>query len=145
MVAVESGLFMFPINILIITIFRHIKPRLIDNKEESNIIKNKAVIPASVSMNTIIQVQQFFCNITFTLSCKQNGKLLKVRVVSRPQEIMDLLVCLSKNPKNMLSKDLGSESSGDLFWALNKVHDLIERMTGSLITTEISPYLKKCT
>lgn len=79
MVAVESGLFMFPINILIITIFRHIKPRVVANKEESNTIKNKAAIPASVSMNTIIQVpQQFFCNITFTLSCQQNVTLLKV-------------------------------------------------------------------
>ncbi|KAI7814355.1 polycystic kidney disease protein 1-like 2 [Triplophysa rosa] len=103
MVAVESGLFMFPINILIITIFRHIKPRVVANKEESDIIKNKAVIPASVSMNTIIQ------------------------------EIMDLLACLSKSPKNMLGKDVRSESSGDLFWALNKVHDLIETMTAEMV------------
>ncbi|KAA0723908.1 Polycystic kidney disease protein 1-like 2 PC1-like 2 protein [Triplophysa tibetana] len=102
-VAVESGLFMFPINILIITIFRHIKPRLIDNKEESSILKNKAFLPASVSMNTIIE------------------------------EVMDLLGCLSKNPKNMLGKDLRSESSGDLFWALNKVHDLIERMNVEMV------------
>lgn len=51
---------------------------------------------------------------------------------------MDLLAHLSKSPKNMLSKDLKSESNGDLFWALNKVHDLIEMMTGSSITIYVS-------
>lgn len=103
MVAVESGLFMFPINILIITIFRHIKPRVVANKEEAKTIKNKAAIPASVSMNTIIK------------------------------EMMDLLAYLSKSPKNMLSKDVRSENSEDLFWALNKVHDLIETMTAEMV------------
>nr|XP_055072277.1 polycystic kidney disease protein 1-like 2 isoform X1 [Misgurnus anguillicaudatus] len=100
MVAVESGLFMFPINILIITIFRHIKPRIPESKESG---KGKTPGFASASMDTIIQ------------------------------ETMDLLNYLSKSPKNMMGKELKTESSGDLFWALNKVHDLIEMMTAEVV------------
>ncbi|XP_051565107.1 polycystic kidney disease protein 1-like 2 [Myxocyprinus asiaticus] len=95
MVAIESGLFMFPINILIITIFRHIKPRILLKKKTS-----KSTAPAAVvSMNTIIQ------------------------------ETTGLLTHLSKSPKNMLAaKEIKPETSGDIFWALNKVNDVIEIM-----------------
>ncbi|XP_042617321.1 polycystic kidney disease protein 1-like 2 [Cyprinus carpio] len=55
MVAIESGLFMFPINILIITIFRHIKPRILPNKDKAGTSK-KTTSAAAVSMNTIIKV-----------------------------------------------------------------------------------------
>lgn len=54
-VAIESGLFMFPINILIITIFRHIKPRILLNKVKAGTSK-KTTPAAAVSMNTIVKV-----------------------------------------------------------------------------------------
>ncbi|TRZ00915.1 hypothetical protein DNTS_007790 [Danionella cerebrum] len=96
MVAIESGLFMFPINILIITIFRHIKPRIVSNKDDLNNSK-KSTAAVTVSMNTIMQ------------------------------ETIGLLNHLSKSPKNMLtSKEIQPETSGDLFWALNKVNGVLQ-------------------
>ncbi|XP_016396373.1 polycystic kidney disease protein 1-like 2 [Sinocyclocheilus rhinocerous] len=98
MVAIESGLFMFPINILIITIFRHIKPRILLNKGKTGTSK-KTTPAAAVSMNTIIK------------------------------ETVGLLNHLSKSPKNMLAaKEIRPETSGDLFWALNKVNDVLQIM-----------------
>ncbi|KTG42033.1 hypothetical protein cypCar_00021756 [Cyprinus carpio] len=96
MVAIESGLLMFPINILIITIFRHIKPRILLNTEKAGTSKKTA---AAVSMNDIIK------------------------------ETVGLLNHLSKSPKNMLAaKEIQPETSGDLFWALNKVNDVLQIM-----------------
>ncbi|XP_016338089.1 polycystic kidney disease protein 1-like 2 [Sinocyclocheilus anshuiensis] len=98
MVAIESGLFMFPINILIITIFRHIKPRIVPNKDKAGTSK-KTTAAAAVSMDTIIK------------------------------ETIGLLNHLSKSPKNMLAaKEIRPETSGDLFWGLNKVNDVLQIM-----------------
>ncbi|XP_016101347.1 polycystic kidney disease protein 1-like 2 [Sinocyclocheilus grahami] len=98
MVAIESGLFMFPINILIITIFRHIKPRILLNKGKAGTSK-KTTPAAAVSMNAIIK------------------------------ETVGLLNNLSKSPKNMLAaKEIRPETSGDLFWALSKVNDVLQIM-----------------
>ncbi|KAG1941413.1 polycystic kidney disease protein 1-like [Pimephales promelas] len=98
MVAVESGLFMFPINILIITIFRHIKPRILSNKDKADSSK-KTKAAAAISMNTIMK------------------------------ETIGLLNHLSKSPKNNLAaKEIRPETSGDFFWALNKVHDVLQIM-----------------
>ncbi|XP_052457159.1 polycystic kidney disease protein 1-like 2 [Carassius gibelio] len=95
-VAIESGLLMFPINILIITIFRHIKPRILLNKASTSKKKTPA---AAVSMNIILK------------------------------ETIGLLNHLSKSPKNMLAaKEIRPETSGDLFWALNKVNDVLQIM-----------------
>ncbi|XP_048042257.1 polycystic kidney disease protein 1-like 2 [Megalobrama amblycephala] len=103
MVAVESGLFMFPINILIITIFRHIKPRFLRNKDKADSSK-KTTTAASVSMNTIMK------------------------------ETIGLLNHLSKSPKNMLAaKEIRPETSGDLFWALNKVNDVLQIMQVEIV------------
>lgn len=103
MVAVESGLFMFPINILIITIFRHIKPRILLNKGKTDSSK-KTTPAASVSMNTIIQ------------------------------ETVGLLNYLSKSSKNNLpAKEIQPETSGDLFWALDKVNHVLEIMQAESI------------
>ncbi|KAK7169721.1 hypothetical protein R3I94_000075 [Phoxinus phoxinus] len=97
MVAIESGLFMFPINILIITIFRHIKPRFLKKDKAASSKKTKGA--AAVSMNTIMK------------------------------EIIGLLNHLSKSPKNNLAnKEIRPETSGDLFWALDKVNDVFQIM-----------------
>ncbi|KAM8876289.1 polycystin-1-like protein 2 [Synchiropus picturatus] len=53
MVGVESGLLMFPINILIITIFRSIKPRMISKSEKSS--TEEILRPQSVSIPTILK------------------------------------------------------------------------------------------
>lgn len=55
MVAVESALLMFPINILIVTIFRSIQPRI--QKEEEDMVKTYNSDKSSVvSMQTILKV-----------------------------------------------------------------------------------------
>ncbi|XP_035389041.1 polycystic kidney disease protein 1-like 2 [Electrophorus electricus] len=54
MVAVESALLMFPVNILIVTIFRSIKPRILDAKDKSETRDNSK--PHAVSMHTILKV-----------------------------------------------------------------------------------------
>lgn len=54
MVAVESALLMFPINILIVTIFRSIKPRIPSLEEKPQV--NKCLKPPAVSMQTILKV-----------------------------------------------------------------------------------------
>lgn len=49
MVGIESGLLMFPINILIITIFRSIKPRVVSKKkgdDEENLKFAPVTIPS---------------------------------------------------------------------------------------------------
>ncbi|XP_067304283.1 polycystin-1-like protein 2 [Pseudorasbora parva] len=98
MVGLESGLLMFPINILIITIFRHIKPRFLRNLEKAESSKKTTAV-AAVSMNIIMK------------------------------ETVGLLNHLSKSPKNMLAaKEIRPETSGDLFWALNKVNGVLQIM-----------------
>ena len=56
MVAVESALLMFPINILIVTIFRSIKPRIPPFEEKSK--STDWSKPNAVSMQTILKVSE---------------------------------------------------------------------------------------
>lgn len=68
MVGVESGLLMFPINILIITIFRSIRPRIVlksRNKEEGN------ARPARVTVPSVLRVR-FCTNLSCLLYFRQN-------------------------------------------------------------------------
>ncbi|KAG9267062.1 polycystic kidney disease protein 1-like 2 [Astyanax mexicanus] len=99
MVAVESALLMFPINILIVTIFRNIKPRIPPLPEKST--TNGSSKPPAVSMQTILKDTQ------------------------------DMMNLLSKSPKcRAVITHLKLESSTDLFYALNQVHDVIQIMQG---------------
>lgn len=52
MVGIQSGLLMFPINILIITIFRSIKPRIVSKKDKDE----EMMKPPPVSIPTILKV-----------------------------------------------------------------------------------------
>lgn len=65
MVGVESGLLMFPINILIITIFRSIKPRIV-SKAPKNSSEDK-VRPRLVTITTILKVGLKIGTLCFTL------------------------------------------------------------------------------
>ncbi|XP_032363993.1 polycystic kidney disease protein 1-like 2 [Etheostoma spectabile] len=53
MVGVQSGFLMFPINILIITIFRSIRPRVISNSQKGNSEEN--LRPPAVNIPTILK------------------------------------------------------------------------------------------
>ena len=54
MVGVQSGLLMFPINILIITIFRSIKPRMISKSHKGD--SEESLRPAHVNIPSILKV-----------------------------------------------------------------------------------------
>lgn len=57
MVGVESGLLMFPINILIITIFRSIRPRVVSKNDKANSEWN--LRPFVVTVPSILKVCVF--------------------------------------------------------------------------------------
>nr|XP_046201047.1 polycystic kidney disease protein 1-like 2 [Oncorhynchus gorbuscha] len=61
MVGVESGLLMFPINILIITIFRSIKPRFVQPKEKNRDMQG--LKPLAVTMPTILKDTEEMVNL----------------------------------------------------------------------------------
>ncbi|XP_055756313.1 polycystic kidney disease protein 1-like 2 [Salvelinus fontinalis] len=61
MVGVESGLLMFPINILIITIFRSIKPRFVQPKEKNHDMQG--LKPLAVTMPTILKDTEEMVNL----------------------------------------------------------------------------------
>lgn len=57
MIGIESGLLMFPINILIVAIFRYTKPRLrLHKQKDSNTCDLK---DAAVAMSTVVKVSLF--------------------------------------------------------------------------------------
>ncbi|KAI5101376.1 polycystic kidney disease protein 1-like 2, partial [Silurus meridionalis] len=103
MVAVESALLMFPINILIVTIFRSIQPRV--QKDEVERVKTSTNDKSSVvSMQTILKDTQ------------------------------DIVILLSKSPKNcVIALQENLETTGDLFAALNQIHDVIENVQGQTV------------
>lgn len=58
MVGVQCGLLMFPINILIITIFRSIKPRIVPKSKKADPEEN--VKPPIVNIPTVLRVRCMF-------------------------------------------------------------------------------------
>lgn len=78
MVAVESALLMFPINILIVTIFRSIQPRV--KNDDPDVAKTNSSDKSSVvSMQTILKV--FMLNSSVAVSCLRNSVILKIRIL----------------------------------------------------------------
>lgn len=64
MVGVESGLLMFPINILIITIFRSIKPRIVSKsqKDDEGHTRPPAItIPSILKVCSAVLLSDWFC------------------------------------------------------------------------------------
>ncbi|XP_053368674.1 polycystic kidney disease protein 1-like 2 [Clarias gariepinus] len=103
MVAVESALLMFPINILIVTIFRSIQPRI--KKEDVEKSKTSTGDKSSVvSMQTILK---------------------------DTQDIVNLLSKSPKNCVIAMSQSL--ETTADLFAALNQMHDVVVNIQGQTV------------
>ncbi|XP_053094236.1 polycystic kidney disease protein 1-like 2 [Pangasianodon hypophthalmus] len=103
MVAVESALLMFPINILIVTIFRSIQPRV--KKDDKDMPKtNKSDKSSVTSMQTILK---------------------------DTQDIVNLLSKSPKNCVIALQENL--ETTADLFAALNQMHDVIVNIQGQTV------------
>lgn len=64
MVGVESGLLMFPINILIITIFRSIRPRIVSKSKKGNSEENLRT--PTVTIPSILKV---CCTLSYFYGC----------------------------------------------------------------------------
>ncbi|XP_017333410.1 polycystic kidney disease protein 1-like 2 [Ictalurus punctatus] len=103
MIAVESALLMFPINILIVTIFRSIQPRVQKEDEDKAKINNSSKSSA-VSMQTILK---------------------------DTQDIVSLLSKSPKNCVIALQQNL--ETTADLFAALNQMHDVTMHIQGQTV------------
>ncbi len=76
MVGVESGLLMFPINILIITIFRSIRPRIISKSKKGDSEEN--LRPPPVTIPTILKVYFALSNLYVCVCvyvCVQHGSV----------------------------------------------------------------------
>lgn len=71
MVGVQSGLLMFPINILIITIFRSIRPRIISKSKKDD--PDEIFKPPAVSIPTVL-------NVSFVLFCQDQTKVSWVQI-----------------------------------------------------------------
>lgn len=74
MVGVESGLLMFPINILIITIFRSIRPRLA--KTSGKDTRRQTLKPGAVTMPTVLKDTEELVNL---LSKNQRNRVLGLK------------------------------------------------------------------
>ncbi|KAG7327235.1 hypothetical protein KOW79_008841 [Hemibagrus wyckioides] len=103
MVAVESALLMFPINILIVTIFRSIQPR-VKNEEEVKAKTSSGDKSSVVSMQTILK---------------------------DTQDIVTLLGKSPKNCVIALQQNL--ETTADLFAALNQMHEVVVNIQGQTV------------
>ncbi|TKS70244.1 Polycystic kidney disease protein 1-like 2 PC1-like 2 protein [Collichthys lucidus] len=108
MVGVESGLLMFPINILIITIFRSIKPRIVSKSQKDDEGHTR---PPAITLPSILK------------------------------DTEEILSMVSASPRNKMSEMHRLESAGDLFPALDRMHEFIQLMQGE---TESDPHWVHC-
>ncbi|XP_051919019.1 polycystic kidney disease protein 1-like 2 isoform X1 [Hippocampus zosterae] len=106
MVGVESGLLMFPINILIITIFRSIKPRIV-SKSPKNCSEDK-VRPQLVTITTILKETDE------VLSLLSRSLRNKMAQMYRLESITDLFAALKR--VHELIHLMQGETESDLHW-----------------------------
>ncbi|XP_077420923.1 polycystin-1-like protein 2 isoform X2 [Vanacampus margaritifer] len=106
MVGVESGLLMFPINILIITIFRSIKPRIVSKTEKSS--SEETLRPRLVTMATILKETE---EVVSLVSRSQRNKMAQMY---RLESTADLFSALSR--VHEFIHLMQGESESDLHW-----------------------------
>lgn len=92
MVGVESGLLMFPINILIITIFRSIKPRFVQPKEKNHDMQG--LKPLAVTMPTILKVLSLHFQNKVLLLCYSSAPYFVYNLQTLPSFIPFSCACL---------------------------------------------------
>ncbi|KPP59482.1 hypothetical protein Z043_122595, partial [Scleropages formosus] len=128
MVGVESGLLMFPINILIITIFRSTKPRHSPAKDTSESVQDKKAPP--VTMLSFLKDTERF--ITSLSKCPRN----KVAALENPLEKWsDLFPALDRVQEllQLMQADKESDShwvfcSQFVFFSLRRMAEAMDRL-----------------
>ncbi|KAJ7986028.1 hypothetical protein DPEC_G00346570 [Dallia pectoralis] len=142
MVGVESGLLMFPINILIITIFRSIKPNVAQPKEKSYDIQE--LKPHAVTMPTILKDTEDM------LSLLGKSKRNKIPELEKKLESCDDL-CLALNQVHGFIQLMQGLTESDAHWVfcshfvlnfLQHLSTCVERLDSSAFPTpEASQYV----
>ncbi|KAI3377578.1 hypothetical protein L3Q82_008747, partial [Scortum barcoo] len=107
MVGVESGLLMFPINILIITIFRSIRPRIISKSQKGDPEKN--LRPPKVTIPTILKDTEE------VISMVSRSQRNKMTVTNRLESTADLFPALD-SVHGFIQLMQGRESESDPHW-----------------------------
>ncbi|XP_069385333.1 polycystin-1-like protein 2 [Paralichthys olivaceus] len=106
MVGVQSGLLMFPINILIITIFRSIRPRIISNPQKDDCEENQR--PSAVTIPTILKDAEE------VISLVSKSPRNKISETSRLESTADL--CSSLDRVHDFLQLMQGESESDPHW-----------------------------
>ncbi|KAK5617940.1 hypothetical protein CRENBAI_024468 [Crenichthys baileyi] len=106
MVGVQSGLLMFPINILIITIFRSIRPRIVSKSKKDD--PDEIFKPPSVTIPTILNETE---QVISLVSMNPRNKMSEIL---RLEASYDLLPAL--NRLHMLIQYIQGESESDNHW-----------------------------
>ncbi|XP_061924740.1 polycystin-1-like protein 2 [Entelurus aequoreus] len=129
MVGVESGLLMFPINILIITIFRSIRPRIISKPHKSS--SEETLKPLLVTIPTILKETE---EVIFLVRRSQRNKMEKMHSL---ESLTDL--CPALNRVHELIHVMQGEAESDFHWvycskfllaALSRLLVCLERLDG---------------
>ncbi|XP_048887159.1 polycystic kidney disease protein 1-like 2 [Brienomyrus brachyistius] len=125
MIGIESGLLMFPINILIVTIFRYTKPRLRMRKHKDSSTCDQK--DAGVTMSTVVKDAEQLVSIL------NKSKRNKVSALERPLESHADL-CAALYTVHDILQLMQGESDSDSHWAycsqfvLCSLHRLAETM-----------------
>nr|XP_040021045.1 polycystic kidney disease protein 1-like 2 [Gasterosteus aculeatus aculeatus] len=106
MVGIQSGLLMFPINILIITIFRSIRPRVTSKAKKENSVENLTLPP--VTMATILK------DTNEVISSVSSSPRNKMSDMHRLESTTDL--CLALDRVHEFIQLMQGESESDLHW-----------------------------
>nr|XP_057933996.1 polycystin-1-like protein 2 [Doryrhamphus excisus] len=106
MVGVESGLLMFPINILIITIFRSIRPRVVSKSHRN--ISEETLKRQLVTMPTILKETE---KVLFLVSRSQRNKMEKTHILESATDL-----CTALNKIHELIHTIQGETESDLHW-----------------------------
>uniref|UniRef100_UPI003AAB5C42 polycystin-1-like protein 2 n=1 Tax=Centroberyx gerrardi TaxID=166262 RepID=UPI003AAB5C42 len=106
MVGVQSGLLMFPINILIITIFRSVRPRLTSQAQKNSPVHN--LKPLAVSIPTILKETE---ELVYLLSRSPRNKMSEL---GRLESASDL--CPALDRVHELIQLMQGESESDPHW-----------------------------
>ncbi|XP_073320377.1 polycystin-1-like protein 2 [Pagrus major] len=106
MVGIESGLLMFPINILIITIFRSIKPRIISKSKKGD--PEEGLRPPAVTIpSTLKETEEMIC----MLSRSPRNKFSEVNRLESPADL-----CPALDRVHEFIQLMQGESESDPHW-----------------------------
>lgn len=142
MVGIESGLLMFPINILIITIFRSIRPRIVSKPHKDD--SEGTSRPPAVTMPSILKVcfalywlWVYYTGLIIDLissPTKYSNFSMPVYFVLYPtQDTEEVISFMSRSKRSKISGFHMLESAADLLPALDRLHEFIQLMQGSFV------------